>query len=138
MEALVKGIDGLLKVIEGDTPWKAAWRWGEIKDTAEFSGLLVTAASADCPVTASFLQSAGAWPYYSTQDCPSALHVALDNSHWRMAEVLVRDLRACPYVPDVAGRLPRDLMPRHLQYKLEEVSVCIYLVVVVYRREVNS
>ena len=104
---------------------------------AEFSGLLVTAAQADCPVTASFLQSAGAWPYYSTQERPSALHAALDNCRWRMAEVLVRDLRACPYVPDVAGRLPRDLIPRHLQYKLEEVSVCIYLVVV-YVRGVNS
>ncbi|XP_045119413.1 uncharacterized protein LOC123509278 [Portunus trituberculatus] len=109
-DVLVKNISKLLEEIEGDTPWQAAWRVGEDIERAALSDLLAKAAAANCPLTASFLHSAGAWTFFSPTPGRSALHAALEAGHQGMAELLVRDLGACPYVPDSGGRLPLHIM----------------------------
>ncbi|XP_045110134.1 LOW QUALITY PROTEIN: ankyrin-2-like [Portunus trituberculatus] len=124
---LVKGIKSLLKDIEGNTPWRTAWRWGKGTDRAALSDLLAKTAAANCPVTASFLHSAGAWTSFSQVSHGSALHAALDAGHQCMAELLIRDLGACPYVPDSVGRLPLDIITHeerryHLEQKLLEME----------------
>ncbi|XP_045105077.1 uncharacterized protein LOC123500424 [Portunus trituberculatus] len=124
---LVKGINSLLKDIEGNTPWRTAWRWGKGTDRTAISDLLAKTAAASCPLTASFLHSAGAWSSFSQVSCGSALHAALDAGHQYMAELLIRDLGACPYVPDSVGRLPLDIITHeerrhHLEQLLEKES----------------
>ncbi|XP_063856993.1 ankyrin-1-like isoform X2 [Scylla paramamosain] len=118
--ALVEGISNLLEDIEGSTPWLAAWRSGEDTDHASLSDLLAKAAAANCPVTAAFLQSAGAWPFFSQASGGSALHAALDAGHQTMAEALIRDLGGCPYVPDTHGRLPVHMMSDEERQRLEQ------------------
>ncbi|XP_063845332.1 serine/threonine-protein phosphatase 6 regulatory ankyrin repeat subunit B-like isoform X7 [Scylla paramamosain] len=118
--ALVEGISNLLEDIEGSTPWLAAWRSGEDTDHATLSDLLAKAAAANCPVTAAFLQSAGAWPFFSQASGGSALHAALDAGHQTMAEALIRDLGGCPYVPDTHGRLPVHMMSDEERQRLEQ------------------
>ncbi|XP_063887790.1 uncharacterized protein LOC135115206 [Scylla paramamosain] len=118
--ALVEGISNLVEDIEGSTPWLAAWRWGEDTDLATLSYLLAKAAAANCPVTAAFLQSAGAWPFFSQASGGSALHAALDAGHQAMAELLIRDLGGCPYVPDTHGRLPVHMMSDEKRQRLEQ------------------
>ncbi|XP_045105084.1 ankyrin-1-like isoform X2 [Portunus trituberculatus] len=119
-DVLVKGISNLLEDIEGDTPWRTTWRGGNDTDRAALSNLLAKAAAANCPLTASFLHSAGAWPFFSPASGSSALHAALDAGHQDMAELLVRDLGACPYVPDSGGRLPLHIMTDKEQQQLEQ------------------
>ncbi|KAK8373850.1 hypothetical protein O3P69_014165 [Scylla paramamosain] len=118
--AHVEGISNLLEDIEGSTPWLAAWRSGEDTDHATLSDLLAKAAAANCPVTAAFLQSAGAWPFFSQASGGSALHAALDAGHQTMAEALIRDLGGCPYVPDTHGRLPVHMMSDEERQRLEQ------------------
>ncbi|KAK8373100.1 hypothetical protein O3P69_007803 [Scylla paramamosain] len=118
--AHVEGISNLLEDIEGSTPWLAAWRSGEDTDHATLSDLLAKAAAANCPVTAAFLQSAGAWPFFSQASGGSALHAALDAGHQTMAEALIRDLGGCPHVPDTHGRLPVHMMSDEERQRLEQ------------------
>ncbi|KAK8390778.1 hypothetical protein O3P69_010468 [Scylla paramamosain] len=118
--ALVEGISSLLEDIEGNIPWLAVWRRGEDTDRATLSDLLAKAAATSCPVTAAFLQNAGAWPFFSQVSGVSALHAALDAGHQAMAEVLIRHLGACPYVPDTHGRLPVHMMSDEERQRLEQ------------------
>ena len=118
------GITTLLEDIQGNTPWLAAWPQGEEDtDPPALSDLLAKAAAANCPVTAAFLHRAGAWPFFSSASGgSSALHAALDAGHQGMAELLVRDLGACPYVPDRhAGRLPLHIMADEHRQRMEQV-----------------
>ncbi|XP_045136399.1 uncharacterized protein LOC123519295 [Portunus trituberculatus] len=117
---LVDGIKSLLEDIEGDTPWQAAWRRGEDTNRATLSDLLAKAAAANCPLTASFLHSAGAWLFFTPASGSSALHAALDAGHQDMAELLIMDFGACPYVPDSGGRLPLHIMTDKEQQQLEQ------------------
>ncbi|XP_063851013.1 ankyrin-2-like isoform X2 [Scylla paramamosain] len=118
--ALVEGIDNLVKTIEGNTPWQAAWRWGKETDRPALSDLLAKAAAANCPVTAAFLHRAGGWTVFNEASGGTALHAALEAGHRGMAELLIRDLGACPYVPDTHGRLPVHMMPNEEQQRLEQ------------------
>ncbi|XP_063851977.1 ankyrin-1-like isoform X1 [Scylla paramamosain] len=118
--ALAKGINNLVKTMEGNTPWQAAWRWGKDTDRPELSDLLAKAAAANCPVTAAFLQSAGAWSFFTGTSGGSALHAAVEAGHQGMAELLIRDLGGCPYVPDAHGRLPLHMMTDKERQRLEQ------------------
>ncbi|XP_063855481.1 uncharacterized protein LOC135097467 isoform X4 [Scylla paramamosain] len=118
--AFFNGIKNLLKVIEGNSPWQAAWRWGKDTDRAALSDLLTKAAAANCPVTAAFLQRAGAWPFFSRTLGGSALHAALEAGHQGMVEVLTRDLGGSPYVPDTHGRLAVHMMTDEERRKLDQ------------------
>ncbi|XP_063854781.1 ankyrin-2-like isoform X2 [Scylla paramamosain] len=118
--ALVEGINNLVKTIEGNTPWQAAWRWGKETDRPALSDLLAKAAAANCPVTAAFLQRAGAWPIFNGASGGTALHAALEAGHQGMAELVIRDLGGCPYVPDIHGRLPMHMMPDEEQQRLKQ------------------
>ncbi|XP_063856866.1 ankyrin-1-like isoform X2 [Scylla paramamosain] len=118
--ALVEGIDNLVKTIEGNTPWQAAWRWGKETDRPALSDLLAKAAAANCPVTAAFLHKAGGWTVFNGASGGTALHAALVVGHRGMAELLIRNLGACPYVPDTHGRLPVHMMPNEEQQLLEQ------------------
>lgn len=120
---LSKGIKLLLKVIQGDAPWTVAWRWTKGNTYADVTRLMSEAARCNCPVTASFLHRARAWPFYSDDECVSPLHAALDAEQWKMVEILVSNLGACPYVPDTRGRLPTSLMPAETRLQLEKVSL---------------
>ena len=121
-EALVNGISSLLRSIEGDFPWKAAWGWSKNTDRVILSDLLAKAAAANCPVTAAFLHRAGAWPFFnSASGGSSALHAALDAGHQGMAELLIKDLGACIYVPDKNGRLPLHIMADEQRQRMEQV-----------------
>lgn len=119
-DSLIKGIKFLLRVIRGDTPWTAAWRWNKGASYADITLLMSAASKSNCPVTASFLQRARAWPFYSAAECDSPLHAALDAQQWTMAEILVRNLGACPYVSDKRKRLSTDLMPTETRKQLEQ------------------
>ncbi|XP_063857741.1 ankyrin-1-like isoform X3 [Scylla paramamosain] len=118
--ALVEGIDNLVTTIEGNTPWQAAWRWGKETDRPALSDLLAKAAAANCPVTAAFLHRAGGWTVFNGASGGTALHAALEAGHKGMAELLIRDLGGCPYVPDTRGRLPVHMMPDGEQQRLEQ------------------
>ncbi|XP_045137009.1 uncharacterized protein LOC123519625 isoform X2 [Portunus trituberculatus] len=117
---LVKGVSNLLETIEGNSPWEATWRWCKDTNRATLSDLLAKATAANCPVTAAFLQKAGAWSFFSGTSGSSALHAALEAGHQGMAELLIRELGGCPYVLDTYGRLPIDLMTDEERRKLEE------------------
>ncbi|KAK8375127.1 hypothetical protein O3P69_017797 [Scylla paramamosain] len=118
--ALVEGIDNLVTTIEGNTPWQAAWRWGKETDRPALSDLLAKAAAANCPVTAAFLHRAGGWTVFNGASGGTALHAALEAGHKGMAELLIRDLGGCPYVPDTHGRLAVHMMPHEEQQRLEQ------------------
>ncbi|KAK8391988.1 hypothetical protein O3P69_017542 [Scylla paramamosain] len=118
--ALVEGIDNLVKTIEGNTPWQAAWRWGKETDRPALSDLLAKAAAANCPVIAAFLHRAGGWTFFNGASGGTALHAALEAGHKGMAELLIRDLGGCPYIPDTHGRLPVHMMPNEEQQSLEQ------------------
>ncbi|XP_063852128.1 serine/threonine-protein phosphatase 6 regulatory ankyrin repeat subunit C-like [Scylla paramamosain] len=118
--ALVEGIDNLVTTIEGNTPWQAAWRWGKETDRPALSDLLAKAAAANCPVTAAFLHRAGGWTVFNGASGGTALHAALEAGHKGMAELLIRDLGGCPYVPDTHGRLAVRMMPHEEQQRLEQ------------------
>ncbi|KAK8375294.1 hypothetical protein O3P69_012779 [Scylla paramamosain] len=118
--ALVEGIDSLVKTIEGNTPWQAAWRWGKETDRPALSDLLAKAAAANCPVTAAFLHRAGGWTVFNGASGGTALHAALEAGHKGMADLLIRDLGGCPYVPDTHGRLPVHMLPDEKQQRLEQ------------------
>ncbi|XP_063852501.1 uncharacterized protein LOC135095540 isoform X2 [Scylla paramamosain] len=118
--ALVEGIDSLVKTIEGNTPWQAAWRWGKETDRPALSDLLAKAAAANCPVTAAFLHRAGGWTVFNGASGGTALHAALEAGHKGMADLLIRDLGGCPYVPDTHGRLPVQMLPDEEQQRLEQ------------------
>ncbi|KAK8375290.1 hypothetical protein O3P69_012776, partial [Scylla paramamosain] len=118
--ALVEGIDSLVKTIEGNTPWQAAWRWGKETDRPALSDLLAKAAAANCPVTAAFLHRAGGWTVFNGASGGTALHAALEAGHKGMADLLIRDLGGCPYVPDTHGRLPVHMLPDEEQQRLEQ------------------
>ncbi|XP_045136985.1 ankyrin-2-like isoform X2 [Portunus trituberculatus] len=115
-----KGIDNLIKTIEGNTPWQAQWRWDKDTDRPALSDLLAKASAANCPVTAAFLYSAGAWSFFSPVSGGSALHLALEAGHQDMAELLIKDLGASPYVPDSQNRLPLYMMAKDEQKRLEQ------------------
>ncbi|XP_063851662.1 ankyrin-1-like isoform X2 [Scylla paramamosain] len=121
---LVGGIDDLLSIIKGHTPWKAAWP--KNSSHVHLSRLLTEASRANCPVTAAFLHKAGAWVCFSGDEkrphtkVTTALHAALEANHYNMAEMLIRDLRACPYVPDAKGRLPCHLMTMEQRRKVHQ------------------
>ncbi|XP_063852565.1 ankyrin-1-like isoform X2 [Scylla paramamosain] len=117
---LVEGIDNLVTTIEGNTPWQAAWRWGKETDRPALSNLLAKAAAANCPVTAAFLHRAGGWTVFNGVSGGTALHAALEAGHKGMAELLIRDLGGCPYMPDTHGRLPVHMMPHEEQQRLEQ------------------
>ncbi|XP_045105113.1 serine/threonine-protein phosphatase 6 regulatory ankyrin repeat subunit C-like isoform X2 [Portunus trituberculatus] len=123
--ALVEGIDHLLNMIKGDTPWEADWP--NNSSHAALSRLLTEASRANCPVTAAFLHKAGAWAFFTGDEkhphtkVTTALHAALEANHYSMAEVLIRDLRACPYVPDGKGRLPCNLMTMEQRQKVHQM-----------------
>ncbi|XP_063854789.1 serine/threonine-protein phosphatase 6 regulatory ankyrin repeat subunit B-like isoform X2 [Scylla paramamosain] len=117
---LVEGIDNLVRTIEGNTPWQAAWRWGKETDRPALSDLLAKAAAANCPVTAAFLHRAGGWTVFNGASGGTALHAALEAGHKGMAELLIRDLGGCPYVPDTHGRLAVHMMPHEEQQRLEQ------------------
>ncbi|XP_050706842.1 ankyrin-1-like [Eriocheir sinensis] len=89
-----KGIDDILKTIEGDTPWQAAWPKDKPK---ALSALMVEAVHAKCPVTAAFLHRAGAWSFLSGDRGASALATALEEGHKGMAELLVKHLGTSIY-----------------------------------------
>ncbi|XP_050704003.1 ankyrin-2-like [Eriocheir sinensis] len=90
----IKGIDDILKTIEGDTPWQAAWPKDKPK---ALSALMVEAVHAKCPVTAAFLHRAGAWSFLSGDRGASALATALEEGHKGMAELLVKHLGTSIY-----------------------------------------
>ncbi|XP_045107920.1 serine/threonine-protein phosphatase 6 regulatory ankyrin repeat subunit C-like isoform X2 [Portunus trituberculatus] len=118
---LAEGINNLVKAIEGNTPWETAWRWGKETDRPALSDLLIKAAAANCPVTAAFLHRAGAWSVFSQAPGGNALHSALEAGHKGMAELLIRDLGGCPYLPDTNGRLSLDMMTKEEQQRLEQM-----------------
>ncbi|XP_063843963.1 uncharacterized protein LOC135090817 isoform X2 [Scylla paramamosain] len=118
--ALVKGINNLMKTIEGNTPWQAAWRWEKDTDRPALSDLLAKAAAANCPVTAAFLHRAGAWTFFTRTSGGSALHAAVEAGHQGMAEMLIRDLGGCLYMPDADGRLPVHMMTYEERQRLEQ------------------
>ncbi|KAK8375153.1 hypothetical protein O3P69_015606 [Scylla paramamosain] len=118
--ALVEGIDNLVTTIEGNTPWQAAWRWGKETDRPALSDLLAKAAAANCPVTAAFLHRAGGWTVFNGASGGTALHAALEAGHKGMAELLIRALGGCPYVPDTHSRLPVHMIPHEEQQRLEQ------------------
>ncbi|XP_045122025.1 poly [ADP-ribose] polymerase tankyrase-like isoform X3 [Portunus trituberculatus] len=117
---LVEGIKNLVKTIKGNTPWQAAWRWGEGIDRQALSDLLAKAAGANCPVTATYLLRAGAWPFFSRGTSRSALHLALEAGHQSMTELLIRDHGGCLYVPDMHKRLPVHMMSDKDRQRLEQ------------------
>ncbi|XP_050707204.1 ankyrin-1-like [Eriocheir sinensis] len=90
----MKGIDDILKTIEGDTPWQAAWPKDKPK---ALSALMVEAVHAKCPVTAAFLHRAGAWSFLSGDRGASALATTLEEGHKGMAELLVKHLGTSIY-----------------------------------------
>ncbi|XP_045115723.1 uncharacterized protein LOC123507148 isoform X2 [Portunus trituberculatus] len=120
-DALVEGINNLLKTIDGNTPWLTAWRWRKGTDRPALSDLLAKAAAANCPVTAAFLHRTGAWPVFNLASGGSALHSALDAGHQGMAQLLIKDFGVCPYVPDAYGRLPLYMMSNGERQKLEQL-----------------
>lgn len=83
---------------------------------------MAEATRANCPLTATFLQQAGAWSFLSGPQLASPLHAAMEAGHWCMVDMLVRDLGGCLYVPDGEGRLPKDMMPFDRRQQLEQVS----------------
>ncbi|KAK8383372.1 hypothetical protein O3P69_019031 [Scylla paramamosain] len=117
---VVESIDLIVSCIEGSTPWKAHWPGSKTVDHTLLSSLMTEAARTNCPITATFLQQAGAWPFFSGLQATSPLHAALKAGHWGMVDMLVRDLGGCVYVPDREGCLPIDLIPQEQQQQLEK------------------
>ncbi|XP_050704683.1 ankyrin-1-like [Eriocheir sinensis] len=116
------GIDDILKTIEGDTPWQAAWPKDQAalpKDKPKaLSDLMVEAVHAKCPVTAAFLHRAGAWSFLSGDRGASAMATALEEGHKGMAELLVKHLGTSIY-SDV--HLLNRIKPEERR-RLEQVS----------------
>lgn len=122
--ALIEGLEVILQDIEGDAPWKAAWRGGQLATPANLTKLMVHAARANCLLTVAYLRWAGAWPFLSGEWGASALTAALESRHFRLAEIIIRDLGGCPYVCEADGRVPRDsvFMPASLREEIEKVK----------------
>ncbi|KAG0725312.1 Espin-like protein [Chionoecetes opilio] len=118
----------LIATVDGDTPWEAAWPEvntiigrTEERTAARLTNFMVVAAKANCPLVASFLRWAGAWPFCIGRNGTTPLHAALKAGHLALAEMMVRDLGASVYIPDATQGLPRDMkqMPPHLLKRLE-------------------
>ncbi|XP_050691597.1 ankyrin-3-like isoform X1 [Eriocheir sinensis] len=124
VKALVEGIDALMKTIEGDTPWRAAWPEDEPQ---ALSALMVEAVRARCPVSAAFLHRAGAWSFLSGEWGTSALATALEEGHTDMAELLVRHLGSSIYadVRLLSGAMPEAERRRLGQYQYQRELVML-------------
>ncbi|XP_050691562.1 uncharacterized protein LOC126983106 [Eriocheir sinensis] len=124
VKALVKGIAALMKTIEGDTPWRAAWPEDEPQ---ALSALMVEAVRARCPVSAAFLHQAGAWSFLSGEWGTSALATALEEGHTDMAELLVRHLGSSIFadVRLLSGAMPEAERRRLGQYQYQRELVML-------------
>ncbi|KAK3884593.1 hypothetical protein Pcinc_011149 [Petrolisthes cinctipes] len=116
---LHRGIQWMIKELRGDHPRCVSW---PLEQHTSLTDLMTAAAIYYCPVTAAFLRQAGAKAFLQDATGRTPLHAALDNRHWDMARVLVRDLGACLYVPDSLGRIPLDLLPKCMRRE-EEMSL---------------
>ncbi|CAL4131561.1 unnamed protein product, partial [Meganyctiphanes norvegica] len=137
---LNSGLEEVLYVLKGETPWKARWT---IKQEALFKLELLTptirhipfhsthslslqmgsAARHNCKLTAFFLHQAGGRPNHRTGLGLTALHEALDAKFYNLAEVMVKHLGASIYIPDCDGRYPKDLMPKSMKLQLEKEQI---------------
>lgn len=140
----------MIKVIDGDAPWEACWKtenskkeppvdrkarqeacWQkgstakkrklDEKPAIKLTSYMVTAARANCPLTASFLQRAGAWSYFSVAGT-TPLHAALETGNMNLVEAMMRNLGASLYIPDSKDNLPRDIIEKMDVAKLKELE----------------
>nr|XP_045599441.1 serine/threonine-protein phosphatase 6 regulatory ankyrin repeat subunit B-like [Procambarus clarkii] len=115
--ALREGIDHLVTSLRGETPWQTSW---PLQADTDHTSLMVSAATNNCPLTASFLRQAGAKSFLQDQSGITPLHAALDAHHWDLARLMVKHIGACLYIPDSSGRLPLDMLPAHHRTQVEE------------------
>ncbi|XP_045599456.2 serine/threonine-protein phosphatase 6 regulatory ankyrin repeat subunit B [Procambarus clarkii] len=115
--ALREGIDHLVTSLRGETPWQTSW---PLQADTDLTSLMVSAATNNCPLTASFLRQAGAKSFLQDQSGITPLHAALDAHHWDLARLMVKHIGACLYIPDSLGRLPLDMLPAHHRTQVEE------------------
>nr|XP_045599429.1 ankyrin-2-like isoform X2 [Procambarus clarkii] len=115
--ALREGIDHLVTSLRSETPWQTSW---PLQADTDLTSLMVSAATNNCPLTASFLRQAGAKSFLQDQSGITPLHAALDAHHWDLARLMVKHIGACLYIPDSSGRLPLDMLPAHHRTQVEE------------------
>ncbi|KAK8392492.1 hypothetical protein O3P69_014690 [Scylla paramamosain] len=97
----------LIASIDGDKPWEACWQSG--RTMAKLTSFMVTAVRANCPLTAGFLQWAGAGAFFSASRKTTPLHAALEEGNLSLTETLIRDLGASLYIPDARDHFPKDI-----------------------------
>ncbi|XP_069185282.1 LOW QUALITY PROTEIN: serine/threonine-protein phosphatase 6 regulatory ankyrin repeat subunit B [Procambarus clarkii] len=112
--ALREGIDHLVTSLRGETPWHTSW---PLQADTDHTSLMVSAATNNCPLTAIFLRQAGAKSFLQDQSGITPLHAALDAHHWDLAQVMVKHIGACLYIPDSSGRLPLDMLPHTTEHR---------------------
>nr|XP_045605231.1 ankyrin-3-like isoform X1 [Procambarus clarkii] len=116
-EALREGVEILVNSIRGATPWQASWPPQPLR---QLSSLMVAAATNNCPLIASFLKLAGAKSFLQDDLGSTPLHAAIDAQHWHFAELMIKHMGGCLYIPDSSGRLPLDMLPVTHRIRIEK------------------